>query len=243
MLTQGNQLFTCPAIKKMAPKRVFDAGCGTGIWALEFGDMYPESSVVGLDISPIQPHMVAPNVEFFIGDLEETWNFVHPFDFVYARMLTGSIKDWPKFFAQSFEQLNPGGRVEACDIVCPLLCDDGTLPENCPLKEWDRLCLEATIKLGAPFDSARHYEQQMKDAGFQNVTVVKHKWPINTWPKDPKHKELGWWGYHNMMAGISALAMMSFTQVLGWSTTEVEVFLAGVRKDTKNRDIHAYWPM
>lgn len=37
--------------------------------------------------------------------------------------------------------------------------------------------------------------------------------------------------------------MMLFTQVLGWSPVEVEVLLAGVRSDTNNRDIHAYWPM
>jgi hypothetical protein len=47
----------------------------------------------------------------------------------------------------------------------------------------------------------------------------------------------------NMTAALQALTLMLFTQVLGWSPVEVEVLLAGVRSDFKNKDIHAYWPM
>lgn len=42
-------------------------------------------------------------MEFFVDDLEAEWNFVRPFDFIYARMLSGSIKDWPKLFSQAFQ--------------------------------------------------------------------------------------------------------------------------------------------
>jgi len=38
MLTQDNQLFTCPAVKDKPLKRVLDAGCGTGIWSIDFGE-------------------------------------------------------------------------------------------------------------------------------------------------------------------------------------------------------------
>jgi hypothetical protein len=37
--------------------------------------------------------------------------------------------------------------------------------------------------------------------------------------------------------------MMLFTNVLGWSAAEVDVFLVNVRKDLRNRGIHAYWPV
>jgi len=36
---------------------------------------------------------------------------------------------------------------------------------------------------------------------------------------------------------------MLFTNILGWSVEEVEVFLVDVRKDVKSRSIHAYWPV
>lgn len=36
------------------PFRVLDLGTGTGIWAVDFGDLYPKAEVVGVDLSPIQ---------------------------------------------------------------------------------------------------------------------------------------------------------------------------------------------
>lgn len=41
-------------------KDVLDLGTGTGIWAIDFADQYPEANVVGIDISPIQPTSVPP---------------------------------------------------------------------------------------------------------------------------------------------------------------------------------------
>ena len=46
---------------------------------------------------------VPPNVIFLVDDVEDEWSFSSPFDFIYGRMLTGSLKDWPKFFRQSYE--------------------------------------------------------------------------------------------------------------------------------------------
>lgn len=59
--------------------------------------------MVGVDLSPIQPNFVAPNVEFFVDDLEQDWTFVNPFDLIYSRNMTGSIKDWPRLIGQAFQ--------------------------------------------------------------------------------------------------------------------------------------------
>ncbi|KAL2133618.1 hypothetical protein VTI74DRAFT_2020 [Chaetomium olivicolor] len=243
LMMQDNQLFTCPHVKGKELKRVLDAGCGTGVWAMDFADEHPNVSVVGTDISAIQPEFVPPNLEFFVDDLEADWNFVNKFDFIYARFLTGSIKDWPRFFQQSFEHLQPGGYIEVCDILYPMACDDGTLPDDSALQKWVRLVLEGTRRIGAPLDSALHYKQQLIDAGFQNVHEVKYKWPLNTWPKDKKHKELGAWSLMNFQDALSALSLMMFTNVLGWSREETELLLMEVRKDMKNTAYHGYWPI
>jgi hypothetical protein len=42
---------------------------------------------------------------------------------------------------------------------------------------------------------------------------------------------------------MQAVSLMLFTNVLGWTVAEVEVLLTQVRKEAKNRDIHAYWPV
>ncbi len=53
----------------------------------------------------------------------------------------------------------------------------------------------------------------------------------------------GAWSSLNIEAGLQALSLMLFTNVLGWSAVEVESFLIGVRKDVRNRNLHAYWPV
>jgi hypothetical protein len=53
------------------------------------------------------------------------------------------------------------------------------------------LLLEASEKLGASLNSGRQYKQQMIDAGFEDVVQVEFKWPISSWPRDAKYKEVG----------------------------------------------------
>ncbi|KAH8896408.1 S-adenosyl-L-methionine-dependent methyltransferase [Thozetella sp. PMI_491] len=242
-LTFGGKLFLCPAGKDKQLHSVLDVGTGTGIWALDMADAYPEASVIGVDLSPIQPQFVPPNLTYFVDDIEETWTFSNKFDFIYGRMLTGSFANWPRFFEQSFEFLNPGGWIEMSDIVCELKSDDNTVPENSPLKKWTELSLEASKKLGRSIDSAKQYKDQLEAAGFVNVTAVQYKWPLNPWPADPKYKELGTWTQHNMLGGISGLSMALYTRGHGWTMDELEAFLVDVRKEWKLKSIHGYWPI
>lgn len=39
------------------PQRILDLGTGTGIWAIDVADKYPEASVIGTDLSPVQPSL------------------------------------------------------------------------------------------------------------------------------------------------------------------------------------------
>jgi SAM-dependent methyltransferase len=107
LLTFSGALFTCPLTLPDGSKKpihnVLDIGTGTGIWAIDFADEHPEANVLGIDLSPIQPSFVPPNLSFQVDDLDGQWTFGHKFDFIYSRMMTASFEDWPRFFAQSFE--------------------------------------------------------------------------------------------------------------------------------------------
>ena len=68
-------------------------------------------------------------------------------------------------------------------------------------------------------------------------------WPLNTWPKDPKLKEIGKWNEVNISEGLEAFSLAMLSRGLGWSKEEIEVLIAKVRPDLKNRAIHSYYPM
>jgi hypothetical protein len=91
--------------------------------------------------------------------------------------------------------MNPGGRIEVMDIVYPIQADDDTLPKDSALSKWSDLLLSIFTKNGSPLDSAVKYQEQLKEVGFVDVNIVKRKWPLNRWPKDPKHKQIGWFSH------------------------------------------------
>uniref|UniRef100_A0A0D2Y330 Methyltransferase n=1 Tax=Fusarium oxysporum (strain Fo5176) TaxID=660025 RepID=A0A0D2Y330_FUSOF len=222
-LTLGGKLYLSPIGDDKPLSRALDAGTGTGVWAIDFADAHPETQVIGIDLSPIQPNFLPTNLQFQVDDLEDEWTFSYNFDFIFARMMTGSIGDFPKFFTQSFNALSPGGWVECQDITFPAQCDDGTLKKDSYIDQWSSLMIEATNKFGRTAESAKFYKQQMIDAGFAD--------------------DSGFWCNHNIAGELSGLSMVLFTRGLGWSPEEVEVFLAKVRTDMKDRRIHAWWPI
>lgn len=116
LLLLDNKLYLSP-LKKDKCRRVFDAGCGTGLWSIDFADAHPEAEITGVDLSPIQPSFIPPNCRFVIDDVESPWEYPRDhFDFVHMRCLYGSISDWPALFRQAFTHISPGGWIESSEI-------------------------------------------------------------------------------------------------------------------------------
>lgn len=238
--TLGGKLFLAPIPEDV--QEVLDVGTGTGIWAIDFADEFSSARVTGTDLSPIQPGMVPPNLSFYVEDMEGTWANSYKYDFVHARMMTGSFHNINHFFQEAFKNLKPGGYLEMQDMGFPLACDDDTMPPTCALARHCDYLSEAMDKMGRPLKgTVQGYKKLMEETGFVDIVEVVHKWPTNRWPKDPALKELGMWNMENSLEATQASAMAPFTRALGWSMEEVEVFLTEVRKDIQNPNIHAYW--
>ncbi|KAK2037999.1 methyltransferase domain-containing protein [Colletotrichum somersetense] len=238
-LTLDGELAVAPAHK--TAKRVLDMGTGTGVWAIDYADAYPDAEVIGVDLSPTQAEWAPPNCVFEIDDLEKNWTWKKPFDYIFCRTMEGSFADPAEVIRKAYKALAPGGWFEAGGFVLPLGCDDGTLVEGSPLHQWQELMVEAGNKIGRSIESPAKYTEAMADAGFVDITVKKYIWPLNSWPRDEKLKEIGKWHNVNLGMGLEALSLALFTRVLGWTQEEVMVLCAGARNDLKNKNIHAYW--
>ncbi|OLN87588.1 Trans-aconitate 2-methyltransferase 10 [Colletotrichum chlorophyti] len=220
--------------------RVLDVGTGSGIWAMEFGEEHPDAEVLGFDLSATLPEFTPPNVRFEVDDLEEDWNYSRPFDYIHSRMMTSSVGDWNVYVKKCFDNLNPGGYLELNEIDLYPCCDDGSLKEDSPMYKCVRLWGEAAEIFGRPFINIKGLKDVLLDVGFEDVHIQRFKWPNNPWPKDKKHKELGYWNYDNFATGIEGFLMAPLTRALNWTPEEVTVFSMEVRREFKDPRVHSY---
>ena len=239
MMINDNKPHLAPLIS--SPQRVLDIGAGTGIWCMDMGDAYPSAEIIGVDISASFPSMVPPNVTFEIDDIEDPWTFSRPFDFIHARYMVGSIKDWPQLMRHSFEFLQPGGWIELQDFDIEYYSQDASLTEDTALRRWISLCHEAAGKIGRSLREAKGFDKYLADAGFVNIQVRKTPVPIGTWPKDERLKKMGAYNWVQLYQALQAVSLRLFLNVLGWTREDLEMLLIEVRADLKDQKIHALY--
>ncbi|CCE28046.1 uncharacterized protein CPUR_01520 [Claviceps purpurea 20.1] len=235
----GDQLFLAP-LEKYKIHRVLDIGTGTGIWAIEFADQFPNTSVIGTDLSPCQPQWIPPNVRFEIDDatLEWTWNDNH-FDFIHIRYIVGGIQDWPGLFKEAYRCCAPGGWVESVEIDPEFCSDDGTTELEPVFASVKELYREAGKTLNRPFFLQEIQRQAFDEAGFVEKQVVRYKAPIGSWAKDPRLAEVGRFLEATIENDLQGYTQMPW-QVLQKPADEYQVWLATLRKAIRNPRVHSY---
>lgn len=221
------------------PQRVLDLATGTGIWAIEFADQYPESRVIGTDLSPIQPDYIPANCEFQVDDAENDWTFFEPFNYIHARAMVTCFKDNRAICQKIFDNLAPGGYFELQDPCFPVGCDDGTL-KGTSLGEWSDTLVSAMASIGRDITASHQWASHMRAVGFEDVEERRFYVPTNTWARGKKNKLLGTLCTQNLSEGVASMSTAAFTRILGWTREKLEVFLVGVRNDLVDKNIHAY---
>lgn len=145
--------------------------------------------------------------------------------------------------AKPDSHLNPGGYLELNDADVYPLSDDGTLKPDSALSRCMCMMAEASEILGRPFVDVQGLKDVMVDVGFEDVHVHRFKWPTNPWARHSKYKELGFWCEENFAGNWEGIIMAPFTRGLKWTREETMVFAMEVRKELKDRSIHAYFSM
>lgn len=155
-----------------------------------------------------------------------------------------AIRDWSRYLSEAYRCLRPGGWVEAQEFDLNPLSDDDSFPPNSMILKWHEEFHKGMLLGGCNMrGSAQEVKQHMEDAGFVNVGVVEMKLPMSPWNQDKKSKEAGGFAMLSMMEDLSGMSLAVFTRLLGWDPLELEIFLAHVKREWKNKTIHGYWPL
>ncbi|KAI1379690.1 S-adenosyl-L-methionine-dependent methyltransferase [Hypoxylon crocopeplum] len=228
------------------PQEIIDVGTGTGIWAIEMGDTYPGANVLGVDLSPIQPQWVPPNVRFMVDDVESPW--LHPqnhFDYIHSRHTIMAIKDWEGLLRTSHEHLKPGGWMELQEIHHFPMSSNNSLTRDHPVAQYWKYVDEGLESLGVNFrfsDEGR-IATLMRQCGYVNVTQRVFHIPIGTWPKNKTLKSVGLYWKTILLDGIQAIALGPMTRGLHWRREQVETFLVSVRRGYHDNSMLLYMPL
>jgi SAM-dependent methyltransferase len=242
LLILGGELFVSP-IERNGLQRVLDLGTGTGIWAIDFADQFQSAEVVGIDLSPIQPQWTPPNCVFEIDDYEAEWSYSRPFDFIHGRELVGCINDYDRFFRQAFKNLRSGGYFEMQSFKVELYSDDGSLDKAKMTRKWVDLLQDSSNKFGKSMLDMDNWKDRMVKVGFTQVNCRIDKIPLGPWAKDRKKKEIGAYMQAEQLQAIPSYTYRLFSHILGWSKTEIEVLMAGLRSELLDQSIHQYGKM
>ncbi|KAH7108932.1 UMTA methyltransferase family protein [Dactylonectria estremocensis] len=223
------------------PERVHDIGTGTGIWAIEIAEKFPNAKVTGTDISPTQTDWVPPNLKFEVDDCNLESSFNHNiFDFIHARDLSGCISDCYLFVKRQFDNLKRGGWFEYKELSRGFK-SDGSLKDCNWFNEWGNLWKEAGSISKRPFTMAEDgtMEEVMKRAGFENIVVCNYKMPVGRWPKGKRLKEIGEYHRHALTYDLEGFVQRAATKV-GWEHQKVIVFASEVRRGLRSPKHHLW---
>ncbi|KAL2674169.1 hypothetical protein Neosp_012616 [[Neocosmospora] mangrovei] len=245
--------YLSPFSQENPPQKVLDIATGSGSWAIDMGDEYPEARIVGTDLSPIQSDLVPPNVEFIVDDAgsrqsDNTRTDEWPngrdwedFDLIHTRVTMGCWSDMGnQVIKPAFEHLRPGGWMECQELMGLLECDDETVTNANAFKRWCDDIVDASYAADRPLPVAANLKQWFKEAGFVDVEEKVYKLPVNGWPRNRRLKRLGELWHANIEEGLQALSYGLLHRFKNRTKEEIEVDLINVRRDLADERMHGY---
>ncbi|QLI69497.1 Secondary metabolism regulator LAE1 [Metarhizium brunneum] len=238
MATQGGRLFYSDIGKY--PHKIIDIGTGTGTWAIDVADQYPSASVVGTDLSPIQPKWVPVNVRMYVDDCEEPdWLHGSNFDMVHFRGMAGTLRDLDRMLNRTYPHVRDGGWVEFHEFIPQILCDDGTMSEEDPVRIFFDASTQGLRTFGGEPLRALNLEETLVGAGFTNIHVITKKVPIAAWPRDKHLKTVGMFTRAVILDSLGALAAKPLA-ALGIPSEDRRALVTQVKRSLNDRRIHRY---
>ncbi|ROV94596.1 hypothetical protein VPNG_09199 [Cytospora leucostoma] len=193
---------------------ILDIGTGTGVWAEAMAKRWPNSVVIATDLTlPPRRDDTPSNISFIRHNANDPeWPF-EKFHFIHARMVDAGIHDWPTFRANCFSHLVPGGRLELGHVTHPTHSEipEFDTPDASPFLHLMQLAILASEKGGLDYYVSSKHQQGLRDAGFEDIDETTILWPLGSWPKNDKEREIGVLSLQNTLRWVDSAAKFILT--------------------------------
>jgi SAM-dependent methyltransferase len=219
-----------------APARILDVACGTGRWAKEVAQLFPEAQVTGMDISvPLEIQEQGPSGEytFVQANLLEPLPFADTqFDYVHTRFVVGAVPAaaWPEVVRELVRVTAPGGWVELVEGVHPM-AGGAALAQI--VAWWQQVLAQRGVDLAL----GQQVGASLRDAGLESVTERSEELPVG-----PHGGRIGQILGVDMFTIIRTAAQV-FVQGLGVEGQQVQATLAQADADIYQGQAKAVMPI
>ncbi|RAL16659.1 class I SAM-dependent methyltransferase [Aspergillus homomorphus CBS 101889] len=222
--------------------RFLDLGCGTGIWAIDVAHKYPDATVVGVDLAPIQPPNHPRNCEFYAPfDFEAPWAMGEDhWDLIHLQMGCGSVVGWPNLYRKIFAHLKPGCWFEQVEIDFEPRCNNRPL-EKMAFWHWYQYLKQATQDAMHPIAHNSHETiKHLEEAGFTQINHQIVGLPLNPWIPDKHESRVARWYNLAISESIETLSLAPFSRIYHWPLDKIKRISDEVKSEAFNPDIHAW---
>ena len=154
-----------------------------------------------------------------------------------------------------------GGYIEQVELDIEPKSEDGSLPADCILFQWNNVARDWARATGKTFFVANEVKQRIADAGFIEVVEQIFKLPLGPWSSDERFKAVGQFYQKFILEGMEGWVMAIATRHLGvsstinrfsglniadclqWSVEQVNSFIQETKKAIENPAQHVYYEM
>ncbi|OCF78639.1 hypothetical protein I204_00581 [Kwoniella mangroviensis CBS 8886] len=171
------------------PWRILDVGCGTGRWALEMIEAFPNIHITGVDLAHPPITVFPPNFSFEIHDVTKGQEYEDDvFDVVHVRDIHAGMPDYHAMLTECVRVLRPGGYLLVKEIEwVPAVLDGSDAQERFPaicaiLGSFRNALSERFLDplVGVNLES---YVDNV--SGLCDVHYSRHMVPMTPWSDDP----------------------------------------------------------
>ncbi|WVQ63313.1 uncharacterized protein L199_001465 [Kwoniella botswanensis] len=168
-------------------RKILDVGCGTGKWALEILEAFPNIHITGVDLAHPPITVFPPNFSFEIHDVTKGQEYDDDvFDVVHVRDIHAGMPDYQEMLTECVRVLRPGGYLLVKEIEwVPAVLDGSNAQERFPAICAGSFRDALSERFLDPLVGVNLESYVDNVSGLCDVHYTRHMVPMTPWSDDP----------------------------------------------------------